>query len=152
MELAQHLTSHWKHSLPSKSPLPHPSMNLSSQLAAFSISGKIPEMPPAYHFSSLQLKIAYSISSLVGGSSICTLSDLFLVPSSTDTSKSLWTLRIFDKCVFYLRFCSSCVLQGLPYLSFTIADLKETNPSNHNECLLYISTKSFLHVTPSESQ
>ena len=75
--------------------------------ATFTISGRIPELPPAFPF--LILLIASSISSENGSSAKCSLGGLCLTLSSSVGLKWLLVFRILVKCHFHR--CSFALLE-----------------------------------------
>ena len=101
-------------------------MNSSSQQTAFSISGRMPDSPPAFPLFSFPRALCSSSSD--GISAMAGFRGLCLTLPSSSTENSLWRFKILVKCLLHLCCCISGVLHVLPSSSFTTAILTGTSP------------------------
>ena len=98
----------------------------SSQHAALTISGRMPDAPPAFPF--LSLPIASVSSSIVGTSASWCLTGLCLAFLISASLNWLWIFKMLVKCLLHRCCCASTVVDGLPSSSTTVASLDGTSP------------------------
>lgn len=103
-------------------------IKISPLIAAFNISGSMPESSLSFPF--FALKIAPNNSS-EGSSSSSGLRGLCCALCSSSISNWLWRYKTLVKCLIHHSCCESSIVQTLPFSSFTRLDLAGIKPLLH---------------------